>query len=114
RAACHDTVNVFALAADELCGADFRAPGGVAGAATGNVRSQQPGDAQLPPQRFIEHFDFGVHEQDRPMRISKYMFYESVAAPGFRSREAVKDAIAHGVLDQMIRVTFVLGAKRAS
>src|SRR5439155_14565160 len=113
-AACHDKVNVFALGADEFCGADFRAPGGVAGAATGNVRSQQRVDAQLPPQRFIEHFDFGVHEQDRPMWISEHMFYQTVAAPGFRIREAIKDAIAFGVFDQMTQVTLFLVAKRFS
>src|SRR2546422_527810 len=40
-AACHDKVNVFALGADEFRAADFRAPPRVAGATTGNVRSQQ-------------------------------------------------------------------------
>ena len=42
------------------------------------------------------------------------MFYQSVAAPGLRIREAVKDAIALGVFDQMIKVTFFLVAKRFS
>src|SRR5881397_2557962 len=42
------------------------------------------------------------------------MFYQSVAAPGLRIREAVKDAIALGVFNQMIKVTFFLVAKRFS
>ena len=42
------------------------------------------------------------------------MFYQSVAAPGFRIREAIKDAIAFGVFDQMTQVTLFLVAKRFS
>ena len=46
------------------------------------------------------------------MRISEHMFYQAVAAPGFRIREAVKDAIALGVFDQMTQVALFLVAKR--
>src|SRR5207248_10883355 len=47
-AACHDQVDVFALSADEFDTAHFRTPAGVAGATTGDVRSQQRVESQLP------------------------------------------------------------------
>src|SRR5260370_19047038 len=112
--ACREQVNAVARGAEEFVTADVSPPGGVAGAKAAYVRSQQRGEAQLPAQRFIEHFNLGMHEQDREMRIGEYVFYEPVATLGFRIREAVKDAIPLRVFDQMIQVTLFLVAKRFS
>jgi hypothetical protein len=43
----HEEVNVFALSMDELDGADFGTPSGVARATSGYVRSEQRVEAQL-------------------------------------------------------------------
>ena len=75
------------------------------------MRSQQRVEAQLPTQRFIKHFDSGVDQQDREMRIGEHLFYQPVATPRFRIREAVKDTIALRVFDQMIQITLFLVAK---
>ena len=46
------------------------------------------------------------------MRIGEDMFYESVAALGFRIGKAVEDAIALRVFDQVIQVALFLVAER--
>ena len=48
------------------------------------------------------------------MRIGEYMFYQPVATPRFRIREALKDTIALRVFDQMIQITLFLVTKRFS
>ena len=85
---------------------------GVAGAIAGDVRSQQRVEAQLSAQRFIEHFDFGMHEQHRAMRIGEHVLDQPIAAAGFRIGEAVKEAIALRVFDRVIQVALFLVAKR--
>ena len=92
--------------------ADFRAPSGIAGAKTGKMRRQQRVEAQLAPQRFIEHLDFGVHEQDRPVRIREHMFDQPVAAVRLRIRQAIEETIALRIFDLVIQVALFLVAKR--
>src|SRR5439155_18684384 len=46
------------------------------------------------------------------MRIREDVFYEPVAIVGLRIRQAVKEAIALRVFDQVIQVTLFLVAKR--
>src|SRR5438105_13488051 len=45
------------------------------------------------------------------MRIGEHLFYQPVATPRFRIRDAVKDTIALRVFDQMIQITLFLVAK---
>ena len=75
------------------------------------VRSQQSVETQLPAQGLIEHFELGVHEQHRPMRIGEHVLYEPVAALAFRIGQAVEKAIALRVFDQVIQVALFLVAK---
>ena len=79
-AASHDHVNIFTLSADEFDTSDFTTPAGVAGTKTSQVRRQQRVQAQLAAQRFIEHLELGVHQQDREVRIGKHVFDQTIAA----------------------------------
>ena len=58
------------------------------------------------------YFHFGVHQQDRLMRIGEDIFYNAIAAARLRIRETVKQAIAFRVIDRVIQVAFFLMAKR--
>ena len=75
------------------------------------MRREQRVKAQLPAQGFIEYFHFGVNEQHGPMRVRQHVFYEPVAALTLRIGEAVKEAIALRVFDQVIQVALLLVAK---
>ena len=63
-------------------------------------------------QRFVQHFHFGVHQQDRLVRIGEDIFYNAIATSRLRIRETVKKAIALRVLDRVSQVAFFLVAKR--
>src|SRR4029450_7784154 len=100
-------VNIFALGVHQSGGSDFRTPPGVAGA----MRREQSVKAQLPAQGFIQHFDPGVNKQHGPMRVREYVLYEPIAALTLRIFQAVKEAIALRVLDEVIQVALFLVAK---
>ena len=104
-------MNAFAPGMEEVSGANFRTKPGIAGAVTGNVRSQQRVEAQFPAQGLIQHFDFGMHQQNGSVRIGEHVFYQPVAALAFRVGKAVKRAIALRVFDPVVQVAFFLVAK---
>ena len=104
-------MNAFAPGMEQVAGADFRTPPGIAGAVTRNVRSQQRVEAQLAAQGLIQHFDFGMHQQDGSVRIREHLFDQPVAALAFRVGKAVKEAIALRVFDPVVQVAFFLVAK---
>src|SRR5438552_13594616 len=78
---------------------------------TSDVRSEQRIKPQFAAERFIEHFDSGVDQQNRQMRIGYYIFYQTVAAVRLRICETIKEAIARRILDHMIEVAFFFVAK---
>src|ERR1041385_7547551 len=78
---------------------------------TGDVRGEQRVKPQFVAERLIVHFDFGVDQQNRQMRIRKHVFYQSVTTLGIGIRETIKGAIALGILDQMIEIAFFFVAK---
>jgi len=78
---------------------------------TADVRSEQRIKPQFVAERLIEHFDSGVDQQNRQMRIGYYIFYQTVAAVRFRICETIKEAIAFRVFDEMIEVAFFFVAK---
>ena len=104
-------MHILALGMKQFVAADFRTPTGVARAVTREVRSQQRVETQLAAQRFIEHFELGVHEQHRPMRIGEDVLDEPVAPVALRIGEAVEKTIAFRVFDPVIQVALFLVAK---
>ena len=82
-AASHDQMHTLALGMEQVVAADFRTPTGVARALARNVRSQQRVETQLAAQRLIEHFELGVHEHHRAVRIGEDVLDQPVAPVGF-------------------------------
>ncbi len=105
-------MHVLPLCVDQFVIADFRTRSGVAGAETGEMRRKQRIKAQLAVERFIEHLKLRVHQQDRQVRIRQHVFYDTIAAARFRIRQAIKNAIALGIFNQMIQVAFFLVTER--
>src|SRR5207249_2478351 len=78
---------------------------------TSDVRSQQRIKPQFAAERLIEHFDSGVDQQNRQMRIGCYIFYQTITAARLRIRQAIERTIARRILDHMIEVAFFFVAK---
>src|SRR6266536_6645871 len=78
---------------------------------TADVRSEQRIKPQFLAERLIEHFDSGVDQQDRQMRIREHVFNDTITAARLRIRQAIERTIARRVLDHMIEVAFFFVAK---
>src|SRR6266542_5231868 len=78
---------------------------------TADVRSEQRIKPQFAAERFIEHFDSGVDQQDRQVRIREHVFNDTITAARLRIRETIERTIARRILDHMIEVAFFFVAE---
>src|SRR5881398_4017562 len=88
--ACDDQMNVLSLSMDNFAAANFRTPRRIARATTGYVRSEQRIKPQFAAERLIEHFDSGVDQQNRQVRIREHVFNDTITAARLRIRQAIE------------------------
>ena len=90
---------------------DLRTPTGIARSLTRHVRSQQRVETQPAAQRLIQHFEPGVHEHHRAMRVGQDMLYDPVAPVRFGIGEPVENTVPFRVFDPVIQVALFLVAE---